>query len=120
MERAEYGMGGKIIMAKKYKAPEDKSVEELYAEIEAEFARWDYIYSYGCQDPFWADGTNLNLIRNHIIYWSRFLQDKLTGIQISLFPTDVVLKRPLPPKVPENYMAPQGQYPDRLKWRSIG
>lgn len=41
-----------------------------YAESLAEmFNRWDNMYKNSCRDPFWADGVNLNLIRNHILYY---------------------------------------------------
>lgn len=30
--------------------------------------RWQEIHKNGCNDPFWSDGVNLNLIRNHMIY----------------------------------------------------
>lgn len=104
-------------MGSKYIPPERMTAEQLRAEIDERFRRWDEIYKNGCQDPFWADGVNLNLVRNHIIYYSRFLQEKLENVQLSLFPVDVVLDRPLPPELPDNYMAPGGAYKDRLKWR---
>ena len=32
------------------------------------FERWNDLYENGGQDPFWEDGVNLNLTRNHILY----------------------------------------------------
>lgn len=47
--------------------------EERLKQLEDNFVKetqeWEYIHEYGCQDPFWPDGTNLNLIRNHCIYF---------------------------------------------------
>ena len=40
---------------------------DLLSELEKDFARWDHLYQHGGQDPCWADGVNLNLVRAHII-----------------------------------------------------
>jgi len=37
------------------------------AELRQEYERWDQLFYHGGQDPFWTDGANLNLVRNHII-----------------------------------------------------
>ena len=37
------------------------------AELENLYKRWDYLYEHGGSDPFWSDGTNLSLLRTHII-----------------------------------------------------
>lgn len=48
-----------------------KKEEPNYIEELAErFDRWDDVYQNGCHDPFWSDGVNLNLIRNHILYYN--------------------------------------------------
>ena len=36
--------------------------------MEADFERWNELYSKGGRDPLYADGANLNLVRNRIIY----------------------------------------------------
>ena len=87
-----------------------KSVEETLERLTEEcldsFARWDDLYRNGGQDPFWADGTNLNLVRNHIIYYKREIQElcETEGI----FKPDVFY-RELPPEVDDNYMAKSEQ-----------
>ena len=57
------------------------------AELVERFARWDFLYQHGCSDPTWSDGVNLNLVRNHIIYAKRQLEEST------------------PPEVDQNYMA---------------
>jgi hypothetical protein len=38
----------------------------LDEELRAEYDHWNYLYTHGGQDPFWADGCNMNLTRDHI------------------------------------------------------
>ena len=69
-----------------------------------------------------ADGVNMNLVRNHIIYWYNLLDEKLgAGIQTSLFDnsTGESLRRPVPPKVPDQYMVAGCKYSDRLNGRFL-
>ena len=103
----------------KYIPPEKKTVEQIRAELEERFARWDEINKHGCNDPFWSDGVNMNLVRNHIIYYYRLLSEKLDNVQLSLFETcmDMSKERPIPPKVPDDFMSPTGRYPNRLERR---
>jgi len=70
------------------------------AELEKAFARWDDIYENGCNDPFWPDGTNLELTRNHIIYYRALLEETPT-----LFGFPEIYNREVPPEVPQSYMA---------------
>lgn len=46
------------------------------AEIRNEYKMWDWIAEHGCSDPFWTDGANMNIIRNHIIYYKKQLISK--------------------------------------------
>lgn len=46
---------------------EDK-VKEYCQCICREIEHWKDINQNGCNDPFWSDGCNMNLTRNHIIY----------------------------------------------------
>ena len=67
---------------------------------------------------------NLNLVRNHIIYWYRLLRERTSQtVQLSMFDAGMDLRneRPLPPEVPDKYMVPTGKYPDRLngKWDGL-
>lgn len=54
----------------------------------------------GCNDPSWADGVNLNLIRNHIIIDKRNLKESLSERELP----DLYFQE-LPPEVDNNYMA---------------
>ena len=104
----------------KYIPPEQMETQQIQAEIDREFQRWNNIACSGCQDPTWPDGVNMNLVRNHIIYWYNLLDEKLgAGIQTSLFDnsTGESLRRPVPPKVPDQYMVAGCKYSDRLNGR---
>lgn len=37
---------------------------------------WEYYRDFGGSDPFYDDATNMNLIRNHILYGKRQLEEK--------------------------------------------
>lgn len=56
--------------------PPDLTVDQLVSVIKGRFATWRAIWLNGTTDPFYQDGTNLNLIRNHIIYY----QDQLVAL----------------------------------------
>ena len=94
--------------------------EQIIADIDERFQRWDEIYHHGCSDPFWPDGININLVRNHIIYHRKELDSLLAnqeGAQISLFasePSEELSLRPIPPKMPDDWMCPTGRHPNRL------
>jgi hypothetical protein len=45
------------------------TIEELSAEIKKSHVHWREIWRHGTSDPFFEDGTNLNLVANHIRYW---------------------------------------------------
>lgn len=102
----------------KYVPPEKMTEAQIRAELDQEFRRWEQISKEGCSDPGWPDGVNMNLVRNHIIYWYRLLRDKLTGdVQLSLFEggMDLSRERPVPPEVPNGYMVRNGKYPERIE-----
>lgn len=101
-----------------YTPPEKMTIEQLKAEVDASFEEWERIKEDGCQDPSWPDGVNMNLVRNHIIFWYQYLQEKISASneQLSLFDVnnDPIDKRPVPPVVPNSYMAPNGKHSHRL------
>lgn len=68
------------------------------AELKEEYARWKRLFCQGGQDPFWPDGVNLNLIRNHITACRAALEqeDKTVPEEYGWL---------LPPEVPPDYMA---------------
>lgn len=79
--------------------------QELYEErinIVKEIGSWNHINEHGCNDPFWPDGCNMNLNRNHILYSKERIREicKETGAEL---PDEYYL--PTPPKVDNDYMA---------------
>lgn len=79
-----------------------KEIEEYRQYIVSEIGHWKAINEYGCNDPFWADGVNMNLTRNHIIYAKRELAKLCQENKLPL-PDEYFLQTP--PEVKENYMA---------------
>ena len=59
-------------------------IEEYAPQIVHEISRWNYILENGCNDPFWPDGCNMNLIRNHIISYKLEIAEycKATGAEL--------------------------------------
>ena len=68
------------------------------AELKKEYGYWNQLFCEGGRDPFWPDGVNLNLIRNHII-----------ACKIALGREDREKPEeygwPLPPELSPDYMA---------------
>jgi len=79
-----------------------KRQEENYEKSLTEsFNRWEHLYKYGCQDPFYTDGVNLDLVRNHIIYYKRKIEETTT----ELMTLPAIYFRETPPELDRNYMA---------------
>ena len=78
----------------------NKRADELGKCIRDSFARWNHIHQNGGSDPFWEDGPNLELVRNHIIYHKRQCEEELLPEQ---YPPEYHLE--LPPVVDKAYMA---------------
>lgn len=76
-----------------------KSKEELILKLEEEFHHYDEVFQNGCNDPLYSDGVNLNLIRNHIIYTKRKIEESFT---VEEYP-DIYYRR-TPKEVPYHYM----------------
>lgn len=80
----------------------EQEVRKCCKRIREEIAYWKHINQYGCNDPFWPDGSNMNLIRNHIFSYQAELREICTENQLSL-PEEYYLSPP--PEVDNNYMA---------------
>ena len=78
-----------------------KHETDYAAALENEYARWDEMFTKGGSDPFWTDGVNLELTRNHILYYKA----QLAKQENSLFGLPDVYYRETPPEVDPNYMA---------------
>lgn len=85
----------------KKKSP-NQILKECRQEIVKNIERWKFINDNGCNDPFWADGCNMNLVRNHIIYYKQNILQLCEENGFSL-PEEYFLS--LPPEVYANYMA---------------
>ena len=46
----------------------NEQIKSLCNRINADTQRWIDINDNGCWDPSWPDGTNMNLVRRHIIW----------------------------------------------------
>ena len=71
--------------------------EDYENELQSCYDRWNYLYKHGGSDPFWPDGSSLNLVRNHIMWYKRRLEEE------NRFPD--VYYRAIPPEVDNSYMA---------------
>ena len=83
------------------KTPEQK-LKELCTNIIRERNHWSHINEYCCNDPFWPDGYNMNLTRNHIIAYRREIEEICEETGMAL-PEEYYYK--IPPAVDDNYMA---------------
>lgn len=79
------------------------------AELERSYKQWEYLKVHGGSDPFYADGCNMNLVRNHIIYHKQKLLEQY-GADYGKYPE--TFYRELPPEVNDNYMARSGEIRD--------
>lgn len=77
-------------------------LKKLTQELEDKFNKWKHLQKHGGQDPLWADGCNMNLIRNHIIRYKddikRLCEEK--GLKLP-----EIYNKETPPEVDSNYMA---------------
>lgn len=85
----------------KEQKPEER-IASLAADILREQEHWKAIQKNGCNDPFWSDGCNMNLTRNHIIYDKTVIAEICSETGLS-FPAEYYI--PTPPEVDGNYMA---------------
>ena len=89
----------------------EKAVKSYCQNIREEISHWKDINQNGCSDPFWSDGCNMNLTRNHIIYAQEQIRKICERNQIQL-PEECYLS--LPPEVDRLFMANLKQK-DRVK-----
>lgn len=99
----------------KYIDPEKMTLEQLRAELAKSYSEWEHLLIEGCSDPFWPDGVNMNLVRNHIIWWKSHIQAKAQTEQLSMFDLSSDADEiPIPPVVNNNYVAPNGKHSNRF------
>lgn len=69
-----------------YIPPEKMTEVQIREQLDAAYKHWDDLKKNGGADPAWPDGLLLNLVRNHIIYWYRFLRECTSQtVQLSMF-----------------------------------
>ncbi len=81
------------------------SLKELKIQIddlEDSFNRWERCKTRGGQDPYYTDGTNMWIIRNHIIHHKIQIKELCEEKGIEL--PEIYYKR-TPPEVDRDYMA---------------
>ena len=84
----------------------EKEKLKLTGILEERFQHYDEVLENGCNDPLWADGVNLNLIRNHIIIAKRNIEEVFS---VEDYPD--VYYRMTPKKIDDDYMAK----PDKIR-----
>lgn len=85
----------------KKKTPE-QTIKALVEDIIREVGAWEHKNENGCSDPFWPDGCNMNLVRNHIIY-AKYRITEICAVNKIPIPEEAYL--PVPPMVDDYYMA---------------
>jgi DNA polymerase III delta prime subunit len=77
-------------------------LNELIQALEDSFNRWEYLKEHGGSDPFWEDGCNMNLVRNHIFHFKSEIQEicEQEGLEL---PEIYYLEAPL--EMDSKYMA---------------
>ena len=87
--------------SKKEISPVEKSM--IYGEhIAYELAEWTALRdgTKECVDPFWEDGINMNLCRNHILYYHGRIEEELLP---ALYPKEYSI--PIPEEYPSRYIS---------------
>ncbi|MDR2163278.1 MAG: hypothetical protein LBO70_04975 [Clostridiales Family XIII bacterium] len=87
-----------------------KKKEDLGQSLCDEYARWEHLNEYGGHDPFYSDGVNMNLVRNHIIYYKRQIKESCDE---GSYPD--AYYRPLPPEADHGYIARKNEILDNAK-----
>lgn len=86
-----------------------KEKENLEAQLTESFEHWEHLKEHGGSDPSYADGTNMNLVRNHIMYYKNRMVEEY-GRDYEKYPE--IFYRELPPEVNQDYMARAGEIKD--------
>jgi len=82
-----------------------KPKEDYGMSLQKAYESWNYLREHGGNDPFYEDGVNMNLVRNHIIYYKRKLEE-----QNGPFPE--CYYRKIPPETDMNYVTNSGEIKD--------
>ena len=85
----------------KRKLTKEEQLNDYREQIRERIERWETLRKAGCSDPFWCDGSNLNLVRNHIIYNKGKVMEICEELGLPL-PEEYYF--PIPPKLPKDFM----------------
>lgn len=89
-----------------------KGIKEYAAGVIESLERWNHLYTHGGSDPFWSDGSNMALVRNHIIYAKRELKEYCDKNNLEL-PNEYFF--PTPDEVDRDYMARKDEIIEKAK-----
>lgn len=82
--------------------------EELSKILSDRYKRWEHIKENGSNDPNWADGSNMNLVRDHILYYKKQCEEFLKEND---YPEEYYLETPQ--RVDMNYIAREEEIRER-------
>lgn len=81
------------------------------------YRRWVHIFTQGCSDPTYEDGVNINLVRNHILYYKRMCEEVLKDNFIA-YPDEYFY--PTPENLPQDFMAVDRKAPILAGFKKTG
>lgn len=93
-------------MAKRKEKTPEELLREYAGKIETEAAHWQDLNENGGSDPFSPDGRNMNLVRNHILWYKEQIRE-ICGEGGFPLPSGYYI--PTPPEVDDGYMASMKQ-----------
>ncbi len=96
-------------MAKKKKTALEE-LQELVTDCAERYVRWTNLRTNGGSDPYWSDGCNLNLVRNHIKYAKNRIKEHCAKHNLVI---PAIYYRPLPPKMPNDFYVVTGKHYQR-------
>lgn len=89
----------------------EEQIKAETARLVHSFGEWEHMRTKGCRDPFYPDGENMNLERQHIMSYKEELESLCKDREL---PDAYYI--PTPEEVDPNYMAPHGvHYERRMK-----
>lgn len=62
----------------------DDQLQELILKVNDTITRWKSYKENGGTDPFYPDGVNMNLLRNHLIHYKREIRELCAENNVSL------------------------------------
>lgn len=84
----------------------EDELAKLVPMLEGRYKRWHEIRTDGCFDPYYTDGSNMNLVRNHILNYRRRIKEICETLGVDL-PEACTWDVPI--EVSQNYMANEDQ-----------